>query len=226
MHPGWISNQWTPGSENFTRNPRSPTKKKKKKLYPGARIRLADPAGQLGTQGLRWSPQLIPLPSGDYHLNDRPWELDGETWLLSVSSRKLEACGSSSWKWIPPWYQLLGKLQWRCQQENKMRKEICEGTCWEDLSTPGTHISEQAPPLPGNTNQSQVVISFLESSSTTWSMHLSASSPSPCINPRLGSTPSEVSMSLDLKQDSSMWTKSKCIQCILTAWRQRFQTGN
>ena len=152
MHPGWISNQWTPGSENFTRNPRSPTKTKK--LYPGARIRLADPTSQLGTQGLRWSPQLIPLPSGIYHLNDRPWELDGETWSLSVSSRKLEACGSSSWKLIPPWYQLLDKLQWRCQQENKMRKEICEGTCWEHLSTPGTNISEQSPPLPGNTNQS------------------------------------------------------------------------
>ena len=31
---------------------------------------------------------------------------------------------------------------------------------------------------------------------------------------------------LDLKQDSSKWTKGKCIQCSLTAWRLGFQTGN
>ena len=31
---------------------------------------------------------------------------------------------------------------------------------------------------------------------------------------------------LDLKQDSSKWTKGKCIQCSLTAWRQGFQTRN
>ena len=116
------------------------------------------------------------------------------TWLLSVSSKNMEACGSYSWKWILPWSRLWGKLQWRCQQGNKMRKGICEGTCWEDLRTWDLHTSEQAPPLPGNTNQSQVVISFLGSPSTTWSMHLYAS-PQTVKKASLGSTPSEVTMS-------------------------------
>ena len=119
----------------------------------------------------------------------------GRTWLLTVSSKKLEACGNSSWKWIPPWSWSWGKIQRRCQRENRIRKEICEGTYWEHLCTRGSHTTMHAPPLPGDTDQSQVVISFLGSSSETWRMCLSVSSPSPCSNPSLGITASEVSIS-------------------------------
>ena len=80
MQPEWISNQWTLRSEHFTGNTGSPTKQKKKKknVSPGAHLRLADPACQLGTQGLMWSPQLIPLSSIANNLNEGPWELDGQ----------------------------------------------------------------------------------------------------------------------------------------------------
>lgn len=159
MHPGWIRNQCTPGSEHFTGNPGSPTKTKT--VYPRAHLRLADPACQLGTQGLRWSRHLIPLSSRGKHLSERPWEPDGDTWLHSVPSRKLESCRSSSWKWIPAWSQWWRKQQWRYQLENKMRKEICKGTCWESpFQTRLTQLWASTA-LRGNTNHSKVVISFL-----------------------------------------------------------------
>ena len=47
-------------------------------VSPGAHLSLADPACQLGTQGLWRSTQLIPLSSSTNHLNERPWELDGQ----------------------------------------------------------------------------------------------------------------------------------------------------
>ena len=148
------------------------------------------------------------------------------TWLLSVSSKKLETCGSSSWKWIPPWSQLWGKLQWNCQQENKVRKRFMQ-----------THVektfAQEAHTLLGKLHPFLGILISLWLSFPAWDhqaepeafIHL----PHPHYPVKtqawvvhLGRWP----WVLDLKQDSSKWNTSKCIQCNLTAWRQWFQTRN
>lgn len=128
-------------------------------VSPGAHLSLADPACQLGTQGLWWSTHHSPF------LQSQPpqWETLGTRWaehdysVFPQVSWKL--CVAIHVKWIPPWSRLWGKLQWRCQQENKMREEICDGTCWEDLLHKRLMSLWSRPPLHGNTYQSQVVIS-------------------------------------------------------------------
>ena len=95
---------------------------------------------------------------------------------------------ANSWRWIPPWSQQWGHLQWKCQQENKMKILIFVGTCCEDLCTQCSYTTGQAPLLRGNTNHSQVIISFLGSSSTTEACIYLPCSHHPVKNPSLGGT--------------------------------------
>ena len=135
MHPGWISNQWTPGTEHFKGNPGSPTKPTNCVLSGSPQA--GSPCLSIRDCGEAHNSFLFPkeLTTSLRYLGN---EMD-RTWLLSVSSKMLETCGSYSWKWIPSWSKQWGKLQRRCQQGNKRRKVICEGTCGEYLCTQSSH---------------------------------------------------------------------------------------
>ena len=92
MHPGWISNQWTPGSENFTRKPRSPTKtKKKKKTVPRCMHQIGWPCLSIRKtrtemKPTAYSPSLQSLPS--------QWQTLGIRWGDLITQCFLQEAGS------------------------------------------------------------------------------------------------------------------------------------
>ena len=147
------------------------------------------------------------------------------TGWLSVSSKKLEACGSCSWKWIPPWFWLWGKLQGSCQQGNKMRKEIWRARVEKTFAHKAHTALGKLHPLLG-------ILISRRWSFLAWNH---PAQPETCIPLPHPHHPVQTQAwvvllvwwlwGLDLTRDSSVWSKGKCIHCVLTAWRQGVPIG-
>lgn len=131
MHPGWISNHWTPGSDHFTGSHTTTKNCIPRALqagWPCLSIRNTRTAVQHTTHS-----SFLQSPITSIETLRTRWA--GQ--LLRVSSKKLEGRSSSSWKWIPPWSWLWGESSDGGANRGKQR---WERDLWEHMLRRRLHM--------------------------------------------------------------------------------------